>query len=109
MGAQRMLLRLGIASSIYEDRRAADTATLPNGKGGSRAYAIQPQHELIITGENLSRFADEIGFVHTDKRGRLEAALASYRRQLNRERFVARVTSIETASTEAVYDVQVPG
>lgn len=106
---QRMLLRLGIASAIYTDRRAADSAALPDGKGGSQAYAIEPQHELVIAGENLRRFAQEIGFADTDKQSRLETLLAGYKRQLNRERFVARVTAIETASVEAVYDVQVPG
>ena len=106
---QRMLLRLGIVASIYEDRRAASTATLPNGKGGQQAYPTQPQHELIISGENLRRFADEVGFADTDKQSQLETSLSSYKRQMNRERFVARVTAIETASVEAVYDVQVPG
>jgi ribonucleoside-diphosphate reductase alpha chain len=106
---QRMLLRLGIASAIYTDRRAADSAVLPDGKGGSQAYAIEPQHELVIAGENLRRFAQEIGFADTDKQSKLETLLAGYKRQLNRERFVARVTAIETASVEAVYDVQVPG
>lgn len=106
---QRMLLRLGIVASVYEQRRTADTATLPNGKGGSQAYPTQPQHELVISGENLRRFADEIGFTDTDKQNRLETALSSYQRKMNRERFVARVTKIETGAVEAVYDVQVPG
>ena len=106
---QRMLLRLGIVATLYEDRRTEGTSTLPNGKGGQQAYSTQAQHELVIAGENLRRFADEIGFADTDKQSRLETALAGYKRELNRERFVARVTAIETASVEAVYDVQVPG
>ena len=107
--AQRMLLRLGIASTIYRDRRAASEATLPDGKGGQSEYAIQPQHELVITGENLSRFADQIGFEDTDKLARLNNSLEGYQRTLNRERFVARVTSVEKAGNKPVYDVQVPG
>lgn len=107
--AQRMLLRLGIASSIYQDRRNKDTATLPNGKGGQQDYAIKPQHELVISGENIERFATTIGFIDTNKQGRLEQLMSSYKRTLNRERFVARVLAIEPAGNEPVYDVQVPG
>ncbi len=107
--AQRMLLRLGIASSIYKDRRAAGASLLPDGKGGMKNYAIKPQHELVISGDNLQHFMQQVGFADTDKSQRLERALASYKRTLNRERFVARVTTIEADGVEDVYDVQVPG
>lgn len=106
---QRMLLRLGIAATIYQDRRNQDATLLPNGKGGQQLYPIKPQHELVISGENLKRFATTIGFVDTDKQSRLERALSSYRRELNRERFVARVLAVEPAGSASVYDVQVPG
>ncbi len=36
---QRMLARLGIASTIYRERRPAGLRALPDGKGGSREYA----------------------------------------------------------------------
>ncbi len=106
---QRMLHRLGVASTIYRDRRHADTAVLPDGRGGTGTYAISPQHELVVANENLARFADIIGFGDSDKQARLHETLARYQRTLNRERFVARVTSVEADGTEAVYDVQVPG
>ena len=38
---QRMLLRLGIASSIYTERRPASLRNLPDGKGGRADYATQ--------------------------------------------------------------------
>ncbi len=97
---QRMLLRLGIASRLYAGRRPA---------GGSRAYPTRPQHELVVSGENLARFAGLVGFADSDKMSRLNALLAGYRRDLNRERFAARVEAIVPDGTEAVYDVQVPG
>jgi len=50
---QRMLLRLGIASAIYRNRRDAGESVLPDGKGGSKPYATAAQHELIISGDNL--------------------------------------------------------
>ena len=107
--AQRMLLRLGIASSIYKNRRPASHATLPDGKGGMRDYATRAQHELVISGENLAVFASRIGFADTDKQHRLDALMADFNRALNRERFVARVISVDTDGEEDVYDVQVPG
>ncbi|MEX0730109.1 MAG: LAGLIDADG family homing endonuclease [Aquisalimonadaceae bacterium] len=107
--AQRMLLRLGVVATLYRDRRAARTASMPNGRGGSMEYAIQPQHELVISGANLAVFAENIGFGDSEKQARLERALAGYGRALNRERFVARVQSVEPDGIEDVFDVQVPG
>lgn len=106
---QRMLLRLGIVSHIYKDRRAAATAELPDGKGGRAPYAIKPQHELVISGDNLLQFAEQVGFADSDKAARLNRALSAYRRTLNRERFVARVESVVPDGVEDVFDVQVPG
>lgn len=106
---QRMLLRLGVASTLYTDRRNKTSALLPDGKGGHKTYDIQPQHELCISRENLQQFMQQVGFANTDKRQRLEQSLAGYNRALNRERFVARVTSVEADGVEDVYDVQVPG
>ncbi len=106
---QRMLLRLGIVSQIYKDRRSITTASLPDGKGGMADYRVKPQHELVISGENLLRFRDQIGFADTDKQQRLNDLLAGYKRKLNRERFVARVASVTEVGVEDVYDVQVPG
>jgi ribonucleoside-diphosphate reductase alpha chain len=86
-GAQRMLLRLGIASSLYK----------------------RAQFELVITGENVARFSEVIGFADTNKRARLARLLGSYKRTLNRERFVATVESVNPDGAEDVYDVQIPG
>jgi ribonucleoside-diphosphate reductase alpha chain len=86
-GVQRMLLRLGVASSLYK----------------------RAQFELVITGENVARFADLVGFADTVKRARLARLLGSYKRTLNRERFVAVVESVAADGMEDVYDVQIPG
>ena len=105
--AQRMLLRLGVASTIYRNRRPAGLALLPDGRGGQRDYPQQAAHELVISGDNLAVFADRIGFEDDAKAQRLDSELAGYRRQLNRERFTATVESVEPAGIEAVYDVTV--
>jgi ribonucleoside-diphosphate reductase alpha chain len=107
--AQRMLLRLGIASCIYTNRRPAGSALLPDGRGGYAHYPTRPQHELVISGANLSLFRDCIGFEDTDKRARLDAVLSKYQRALNRERFTATVASVIDDGVEDVYDVQIPG
>ena len=87
-GVQRMLLRVGIASTIYRNRA---------------------QPGLVITGENVARFHDHVGFSDTVKRSRLAGLLGNYKRTLNRERFVATVDSIRADGFEDVYDVQIPG
>ncbi len=104
---QRMLLRLGIASTIYRERRPAGSRALPNGKGGLHDYPTQAIHDLVIAGDNLAHFAERIGFADADKAARLDIALGAYRRTPNRERFVATVATLEEDGVEAVYDVTV--
>ncbi len=87
---QRMLLRLGIFSKIYPYRRE------------------EAQHELVISGENLQRFAEIIGFAHGGKAERLKNLLARYKRSLNRERFTVEVAEIVPAGEEEVFDCRVP-
>jgi ribonucleoside-diphosphate reductase alpha chain len=106
---QRMLLRQGIASAIYLERRQEGPRPLPDGRGGIRIYSTRAQHELVIAGDNLRIFAERIGFADTAKAARLRVALASYRRALNREPFVAVVRSIEEAGETEVFDAVLPG
>ena len=106
---QRMLLRLGIVSTIYKNRRPAGTRMLPNGRGGVSEYKTKANHELVVSGENLTQFKDKVGFIDTRKATRLQQALASYKRKLNRECFFARVEEVTEEGVEAVYDVQITG
>ncbi|MFQ5974518.1 MAG: LAGLIDADG family homing endonuclease, partial [Alphaproteobacteria bacterium] len=106
---QRMLLRLGIVSAIYRERRPARYTDMPDGRGGTKPYLCKPDHELIISNENVRRFAELIGFADADKRARLTTLLSTYKRQPNRERFLARVSSIVEDGVEDVYDVRIPG
>ena len=101
--------RLGIGSTIYQERRPAGTTELPDGKGGSAEYATRAQHELIISGGHLPRFAERVGFNDTARAERLRHALGNYKRQINRPRWYATVAALEADGTETVYDVQVPG
>ena len=107
--AQRMLLRLGIASTIYQNRREADYRLLPDGKGGHKPYWTKAQHELVISNKNLFVFQERIGFSDPEKAAKLSDKLALYQRTPNRERFTARIKQITLVGEEWVYDCTVPG
>ncbi len=104
---QRMLLRLGIVSTIYADRRLAGLMSLPDGRGGFREYPTRAQHELAIANDNLIRFADLVGFSDSDKRARLAESLGAYRRTANRERFWVTIDEVVDAGSAPVFDVRV--
>ena len=108
-GVQRMLLRLGIAARIYLERRPFGHRMLPDGRGGLRSYATRSQHELVISGDNIARFSDRIGFGDTEKQGKLAELIGNYKRQPNRERFTAIVERVAADGYEDVFDVAVPG
>jgi ribonucleoside-diphosphate reductase alpha chain len=107
--AQRMLLHLGIASSIYRQHREAGIREMPDGRGGSKQYAIRAQHELVVSGSNLKTFAEQVGFADSAKSSRLANALGSYERSLNDEPFVATISEIAPAGEAEVFDAAVPG
>ncbi len=108
-GVQRMLLRLGIASRIYRERRPGGYRAMPDGKGGHKRYWCAANHELVISNENVSRFAATIGFADHDKRAKLGALVVGYARRPNRERFLAEVASVVADGVEDVYDASIPG
>lgn len=105
--AQRMLARLGIISSIYSNRKSAGWKWMPDNKGGQKLYFCKDNHELIISGENILSFAERIGFVKPPKKNKLQDILLNYHRELNRERFLATVSSISYFGKEEVFDCQV--
>jgi ribonucleoside-diphosphate reductase alpha chain len=105
--AQRMLLRLGIASTLHRERHPARIRSLPDGHGGTKPYAAKAQHELAVSGDDIAVFAERIGFADTDKSSKLGASLTKYERNLDREPFAATVASIEDDGYEDVYDVTV--
>jgi ribonucleoside-diphosphate reductase alpha chain len=74
---QRILLRLGIASAIYWNRKPAGVTSMPDGRGGNKLYPTRAVHELIIAGENLARFDELIGFGDETKAERLKGCLVA--------------------------------
>ena len=109
LAVQRMLLRLGIASTIYSDRRDAGPRELPDGQGGAKLYSIRAQHELVVANDNLSVYAERVGFADHEKAARLSVAISGYRRRPNREAFVATIEAVEEAGEAEVFDAAIPG
>ncbi len=106
---QRMLLRFGIFAGIYRNRRGERKVKMPDGKGGVKDYITKPQHELVISKENILYFAERVGFSDIEKMEKLENAIRNYKRKMNRERFVASVEEVVPDVVGKVYDVQIPG
>ncbi len=106
---QRMLHRMGIASTVYLNRKPEEKKLMPDGKGGHKEYYVSSGHELVISNDNIIRFHNLIGFTHTGKKNILLERIKGYKRKPNRERFVARVTGITKGNNNEVFDIQIPG
>lgn len=107
--AQRMLLRLGINSVIYQERRPEGQSLLPDGKGSYKLYDTKATHELVISNSNLEVFRHRIGFEDSSKLSHLDQLLSNYKRNLNTELFTATFKDLTFVATVDVYDCTVPG
>ncbi|HSL43300.1 MAG TPA: ribonucleotide reductase N-terminal alpha domain-containing protein [Anaerolineales bacterium] len=105
---QRLLLNFGVASRIYENRRLAGYRPMPDGKGGTKEYFHQPQHDLAISKRSLIRFANEIGFLTEAKQSKLASYLSRMVRGPYEESFLATVLAVEPDGVEPVYDLHQP-
>jgi ribonucleoside-diphosphate reductase alpha chain len=105
---QKLLLNFGIASHIYENRRAGGYRLMPDGKGGEKEYYHQPQHDLAISKTNLYQFEKQIGFLSESKRSKLSHYLSRMHRGPYKESFLATVMAVEPDGREIVYDLQQP-
>ena len=106
---QRILLRFGIFTKVYMNRRGERKVKMPDGKGGVKEYITKPQHELVISNDNILYFAEMVGFSDAEKMEKLEKAIWNYKRKMNRESFVASVEEVVPDGVEKVYDVKIPG
>ncbi len=105
---QRMLLRLGIASEIINNDMLAENSLADDhsDQGDSPSFV---QQQLLLRGDNILQFKQQIGFIDSVKAGFLNALVGDTPQQLHRERFVAQIESVTADGHEEVYDVQVPG
>ncbi|BAY19506.1 replicative DNA helicase [Anabaenopsis circularis NIES-21] len=106
---QRMLARLGIISTIYQERRPEREHYLPDSNRELALYSCKAQHELVISNDNIYAFQKIVGFQEPQKSRRLQELLYGYKRKLNRERFAVKIKQILSDGFEAVYDCTVPG
>jgi ribonucleoside-diphosphate reductase alpha chain len=105
---QRMLLNFGIASKLYLNRHDERVALLPNGKGGVAEYNCKPDHDLVVSKDNIFRFLSEISFICEAKQNRLVNACASYTKGPYKETFTARFKELVAEGEETVYDLTEP-
>ncbi|MFQ6028042.1 MAG: LAGLIDADG family homing endonuclease, partial [Dehalococcoidia bacterium] len=105
---QRLLLNFGIASVIYSERRSEGMRSLPDGRGGYADYQCRAYHDLVISKDNLLRFAHDIGFLSEAKQTGLVSRLGAYRRGPYREDFKATFATLVEEGEEQVFDLTEP-
>ena len=105
---QRMLSRMGIISTIYENRRDKQMRAMPDGRGGSKEYLMQSCHELVISKDNVLEFQKRINFTDEEKYSKLDLAILSLDiRGLYSESFDDEIVSITPCGFSDVYDCQI--
>jgi intein/homing endonuclease len=101
---QRMLLRLGIVSTLYKNRRKEGFRQLPDGNGGLKEYYCKSNHDLQISKTNVREFNQRIK-LNSKKQSLVIEMLDKYKPYS--EYFNDVVSSIEYDGFEDVYDVNV--
>jgi ribonucleotide reductase alpha subunit len=105
---QRMLSRLGIISTIYEDRRVEQMREMPDGKGGKKEYLMKSCHEVVVSKDNVIEFQNKINFTDEEKYSKLDLAVLSLnKRGTYSESFVDEIISISSNGFSDVYDCQI--
>ncbi len=102
---QRMLLRLGIGSTIRRFRGMGN----PLRTAGRRGGHSDGHYQILIGDQHLVRFRDIVGFSDHARTQRLDALLAHCGHRPSDRHFTACIRAITPDGIEEVYDVQVPG
>ncbi len=105
---QRMLINFAIASKIYTQRRKESLRSMPDGKGGKKDYFCKEYHDLVISKENLWKFAKEIGFLVDFKNAKLIDGLKEYSRGTYKEKYEVTFKELTYIGKEVVYDLTEP-
>lgn len=106
---QQLLLNFGIYSRLCNDGKTARVTGLPNGRGGAQDYFVSGHHDLRITSGSAVIFAEEIGFLTTEKQAKLSSLIDRYTKGPYKESFVATFSELVPDGEEMVYDLNVPG
>jgi len=104
---QRMLSRLGVISTIYENRKLAGVKSLPNGKGGHKDYYCKAMHEIVISRDMYKVFSDVVGFEEPNKTKTMSGVENARIRKPYKTKFVAKIKEIKQLGSEDVYDCSV--
>ena len=105
---QVLLLNFGVYSRIYRNRRKAGVRKLPDSNRMNKEYPCQAYHELSIGRESILKYAEKIGFLSQRKNGRLQDIINSYVESPRKEKWSAKVESLEYDGTEEVFDLVEP-
>ena len=106
-GVQRMLIRMGIVSKVYDTRKAAGFTLLPDSKRNLKSYPTKAFHELIISRDNMIRFKDLINFSEPNRKERLENYILSLVKSPYKGLWMTKFKSLEYIGKEDVYDCHV--
>lgn len=106
---QIILNSLGIYSTIYTNRTKDEMKLMPDGHGGHKEYHCKACHDLRVTGKDLFKFCELIGFLQDDKNDKLKAIVGSYLRGPYKKSNSATFKELIPDGVEDVYDIQVPG
>jgi len=106
---QVLLLNLGIMSTIYErSRPVGGSFAYESVNGPTRVYVSDAVlYELQVSGDNLGRFIDEVGFAD-DRFAEKIGDLRRRSRGFYRQQYVDIVESLEPAGEKEVFDLTVP-
>ncbi|NBT07563.1 MAG: hypothetical protein EBS98_02055 [Chitinophagia bacterium] len=104
---QIALNALGIYSKIYKNRRPEGDRTMPDGNGGTKSYFCQASHELVISSDNITRFAKYIPIKNIDKANKIQTIVNNYQRMPNRTNFVDTLINKTIVGELDVYDCTV--
>ncbi|MBS1125020.1 MAG: ribonucleoside-diphosphate reductase, adenosylcobalamin-dependent, partial [Deltaproteobacteria bacterium] len=107
-GAQQLLLRLGIRSVLYANRRVETVRLMPDATGALREYACAAQHELVVSRASLRAYASAVGFLIREKTDRLTALLDQDRRGPYGDRQWVTITNVELEGEAEVFDLTEP-
>ncbi|MPY97185.1 MAG: vitamin B12-dependent ribonucleotide reductase [Actinophytocola sp.] len=79
VGVQELLASLGIKARIYRTGTKSDSFHYTTSAGEERTYGSDgPSYDLRISGRHIAKFAEQIGFDHSDKAVKLDAVLANH-------------------------------
>jgi ribonucleoside-diphosphate reductase alpha chain len=106
-GVQLLLLNYGIHSSIYaRPKKSQSHFQYVTNAGELRTYEGRGFYELIMTGNNILVFKEQIGFRYLSRKQ--EALERIARRSRKTEKFLSAVVSVKHGELVEVYDITEP-